>query len=115
MSKTTGIRTRHGRRFASLERKAGIQNEETVKASIAEKIGADVYILGGEWLTGAELRAVAEEQFEEEHLHDDAYRGLREPLRGTDVHEAAVALLASRGNHAPSYDEYANATAEVSS
>jgi hypothetical protein len=104
-----------GAKVARLERKAGIQREEIVEASVAKKVGDDLYALGGRYFTGDELRATAEEQYEDQHLHDDAYRGLREPTRGTNVDEAARALLARRGIHEPSYDQYANALAEVTS
>jgi hypothetical protein len=100
--------------LARLETRSGFSppKEDLQRYVLAEEIGSNKFMLNGRELTGAELQAAMEQEYEETHALDDLSA---EPIRGEDVHKAAMALLAARGNHAPTYDEYANATAEVSS
>jgi hypothetical protein len=99
---------------ARLETRRGVDppGGDLQRYVLAEEIAPDRFLLNGRELTGAEQQAAMAELYDETHALDDLSA---EPIRGEDVHKAAMALLAARGNHAPTYDEYANATAEVSS
>jgi hypothetical protein len=92
-------------------------DEEDLKHLLAEEIALDKFLLGGELLTGEELRAVVERQHAEDHKHDDVYAlvGLETPAQGLALHKKTMKLLASRGKHTPTYGEYADALEELPS
>jgi hypothetical protein len=104
---------------ARLQIKAGIEPDPDVvkRHLLATEIRPGVFRLGNKELTAEELEQAMQAEYDEEHQYDALYAevGLGSPVHGLELHQQAMKLLASRGCHAPSFREYADALEEVAS
>jgi hypothetical protein len=99
---------------ARLEVKHGIEPDKDAleRHLLAKQVGPDRFLLDGKVLTGAEVQAAMQEEYEADHILDDLFEN--EHVRGESVDKAARKLLGSRGVWRPTADEYLAACEEVS-
>jgi hypothetical protein len=95
---------------ATTRRKVKSTNEVQT-LGFAEEIGPDKFLLEGNEFSGAQLKAVMEARGEADHATWEMDREV--PILGEDIHEAAVALLASRQVFKPTAEQLMGAYEEV--
>jgi hypothetical protein len=99
--------TTPGERVERLERKADLRSD-AAPDDLVERVGEDLWTLGGRTLTTEELDVELEKQSEAAEAENQLRRDLNldaPRVEGEALHRQAIELLHSRGVHQPTADE----------